>query len=420
MLFYQRKDLRSLKPLNIKGYVTGVVMLLNDELAVSLDGMPMSRIRTNDDGTLTCKYFGPLESVGSISPYIESVSHKAPENAAAETGAAKYLFGGYSCFPLVRGAGVSREKQFFISLKKGNDSLRIVVRHQGSRAIFAAKNESGKQISFHYQGTSLPNNFAKDPELRSRLQAISAGIRSVEGKFGVDLVSRVNLVDYEKIRNAVTCGGEKEIWFYLKVLREEPLEELRTIAAHETLHLLVESQGFAEDAALREHFADLKGFDFLSYERFMLITKGIVLEKGKEDLKDEAIFFAFLDERNFLKGMKGGHAYQNPEEFCTSFLHSLMFVERLKDNLDRPLFLRGRQEPYFLSQTEKQNILKEYVKTLEILKQSLPGGQQAGFSVEKVGSILEQAHHRAKHEWKRREMTVGAGVRLSCADLPSF
>jgi hypothetical protein len=419
LLFYERKDLKAEVPLSVKGYVTGAVVLLNEEVAVSLDDIPMSRIRENDDGTLTCKYFGPLESVDSIYPYIESVSHKKPEeNKATETGAAKYLFGGYSCFPVIRGAGVSPRDQFIISLKKGDASVRIAVRQQGARTIFASQPGTKEEITFQYQGTSLAGHFPTDAELRPRLQAIAEGIRSVENRFGMDLVNRVNLVDYDKIRNAVTCGGEKEIWFYIKVLREEPLGELKTIAAHETLHLLVDRQGLAEDAALREHFADLKGFDILSYERFMLITKNIVLQKAEVDRIENAVFFAFIDERNFLEGMKGGHAYQNPEEFCTSFIHSLMFAERLRENLDRPLFLRGRPEPYYMTPAEKETVLNEYIKTLEILKQSIAAERDKGGPAGKFKNILENAHIQATRAGKKRREMAAGPVRLSRAELP--
>ena len=78
-------------------------------------------------------------------------------------------------------------------------------------------------------------------------------------------------------------------------------------------------------------------------------------------------FFSFINERNFLQGMKGGHSHQNPDEFCTSFLHSLMFVEGLSKNLDRPLALKDREKPHFLNEEEKQNVFKEYVRTFDIL-----------------------------------------------------
>jgi hypothetical protein len=364
-LFYSKEDLRSGDELVVEGYISGAVVLCNDEVAAYLGGLPMSRIRENDDGTLLCKYFGPLDSLKSILPYIESVS--STEGVETSTGSAKYLFGGYSYFPKVPGTSVSPKDQFFISLKKGDASIQFSIRQQASRTVFQFEPGTGKEISFQYQGTSIADHFAEEAELQKRLIAVSEGIRSVEKWFNMDLVTRVNIVDHEGIHNAVACEGETEIWFYIKALREEPHEELKAIARHETLHVLVDRQGFARNGELRAHFADLKGFDTFSNERFMLITGGVVLGEARKNENENVHFFSFINERNFLQGMKGGHSHQNPDEFCTSFFHSLMFVEGLRKNLDRPLALKDREKPHFLNEEEKRNVLKEYVRTFDIL-----------------------------------------------------
>jgi hypothetical protein len=408
-LYYRKEDLRPGQDLVVNGYVSGVVVLSNQEVEACIGNMPMSRIRENEDGTLTCRHFGPLDSMGAIFPYIQSIPQRKPaEIEQTRTSSSKYLFGGYSYFPKVLGAGVSPEEGVFISLKKGEASVQILVRQRKDCTIFKFQPDTSEEIPFRYQGTTLTHHFPVEGELRQRLIAVSEGIRSVENRFEVDLVSRVNLLDYEEIHNAVTCKGEKEIWFYLKALREEPLDELRTIAEHETLHLLVDLKGFADEGELREHFADLKGFGMFSYERFMLITRGI-LREGQQSLNKDAIFFAFLSERNFLEGMKGGHAHHNPDEFCTSFLHSLMFLEQLTPNLDRPLALQNHRKPHLLTPKEKQNVLKDYIKTLDILARSVSPEKEAFKCFEKICSILQQAHFQAKRDLRMLEglQTVG-------------
>jgi hypothetical protein len=394
-LFYGKEDLRSRDELVVEGYISGAVVLSNDEVEAYLGGLPMSRIRENDDGTLLCKYFGPLDSMQSILPYIESVS--STEGVETSTGTAKYLFGGYSYFPKVPGTSVSPKDRFFISLKRGDASIQISVRQQASRTVFKFQPGSREEIAFQYQGTSIADHFAEEAELQQRLIAVSEGIRSAEKWFNMDLVTRVNIVDYEGTHNALTCEGEKAIWFYIKALREEPLEELKTIARHETLHLLVDRQGFARDGELRAHFADLKGFGTFSYERFMLIAGGVVLGGAGKNQNENENFFAFISERNFLEGMKGGHAHQNPDEFCTSFLHSLMFVERFTKNLDRPLALNGRDEPNFLTEKEKQSVLKEYVQTFEILSRLISSQKETSDQAVRIRSFLG-THLQAKRE----------------------
>lgn len=400
IMTYQKEDLRSGRGLEVEGYVSGVVVLCNDLVEANLDGIRMSRIRENQDGTLVCKYFGPLRSAKSIFPYIDQVISRAPATAVQRgKDTPKYLLGGYSYFPKVLGSAVSGKDRFVICLKKGDAWARIPVRQQ-DRTTYTFRQGTGEEMIFRYRGNSLEDRFDEIPDLRQRLAAVCDGIRSVENRFDLDLVTRVNLVDYEEIRNAVTQEGGKEIWFYIRAIEEEPLAELKTIAEHETLHLLVDRQEFADSGELLEHFADLKGFDILSYERFMLITRGVVPEMDGRNPKEDTVFFAFINERNFLEGMKGGHSHQNPDEFCTSFLHSLMFVERLEENLDRPLDLVGHQTPYFLSSEEKGMVLDAYIKTIDILQRSVSHKETLS-GAGRVRSLLENAHFRTRRTLKK-------------------
>jgi len=419
-LFYEREDLRPGEPLEVEGYVSGVVVLCNDEVEVVIDGVPMSRIRENDDGTLTCKYFGPLEPEGWVFPSVKSIVHRRPtENSDFEIVKSNYLFGGYSFFPKVLGSGVSHKDRFLIQLEKGDASVRIPLRQQGHRTIFKTQPEFGEEVIFQYQGTSLADHLAEGEDLRQRMAAVSEGIRSVENRFDMDLVSRVNLVDYGEIHNAVTCRGEDEIWFYIETLRKESLEELKIMAEHETLHILVDRNGFVNDTEFLDHFADLKGFGMLSYERFMLITRGIVPEENEKRPEEDTALFAFVNEKNFFKGMKGGHSHQNPDEFCTSFLHTLMSVEQLRNNLDRPLVIRGHNEPRFLSREEKGKVLKDYITTLEILKRWISKDEGTLDRACRIRNFLEHAHYQA-----RRECGQSAGsaddsyVQVSAAHRP--
>ena len=182
------------------------------------------------------------------------------------------------------------------------------------------------------------------------------------------------------------------------------MAELKVIAEHEALHLLVNLLGITDNTDLLAHFADLKGFDTFSRERFLLITKGIILPENHEENKEDGKFFAFIDERNFLQGMKGGHSHQNPDEFCASFIHSLMYVDGLLKNLARPLIMNGCSQPYYLTQIEKRGILKDYLNTLDILARAVAGRKKTEESFDKVNEVLEQIYFKAKCEQERCEI----------------
>jgi hydroxypyruvate reductase len=61
----------------------------------------------------------------------------------------------------------------------------------------------------------------------------------VEAAFQTDLVNQVHLIDMNERNNALTSEGSSSIWFYIETVLNPSLEELRRMAAHETLHQLV-------------------------------------------------------------------------------------------------------------------------------------------------------------------------------------
>jgi hypothetical protein len=393
---YRRSDISPGKPLEVKGYVSGVLVLLKDSARVCLDGDPMSKIRENRDGTLSCRNYGFLRPESSITPYIGTADPQKPSAAAAaRLEAPKDLHGGYSAFPGVLGSSLSPGESFTISLAGRAGTALITCRQEAYRTFMQLPIREGRQIPVRYQDDSVISQF-NQADLKQRLTTFAEGIKAVEKKFGMELTSVINLVDYDRICNAMTCDGSGEIWVYARLLKQESLAELKTIGEHESLHLVTNRMGFAH--VLREQFADLLGLEDLSMERFMLVTKGITRHSAKKIPNKKRNFFAFINERHFIKGMSGGHSQQNPDEFCASFLHSLMYVDSLKTNLNRPLSLFDRDKPHLLTRTEKRDVEHEYLKTLDILRDSLPRIRQSGHDTGKVSEVLEQAQHQAREQ----------------------
>ena len=96
--------------------------------------------------------------------------------------------------------------------------------------------------------------------------------------------------------------------------------------------------------------------------------------------------------------MKGGHSQQNPDELSASFLHSLMYVDRLNANLDRPLALPDRQPPRFLSREEKRGVVREYLKTLEILRRGLARESRCIEDAARVCRVLDGVEREARRQ----------------------
>ena len=253
--------------------------------------------------------------------------------------------------------------------------------------LSTASSDSGRASPrFRYLGNRGPK-VENTPDFNERLDAITEGIAQVEQTFGLKLVDSVNLVDYEDLQNALTRAGRKDIWFFIETFSQESITELRTIAAHETLHLLVDHFHITSNYQMRKLFADLKGYDELSLERFCLLTRGTV--KEEPTCAGEHRLFSFIDEKHFL-GRKGGHSHQNLDEFCTSLIHSLMFVGRIDRNLSLPLKSGPAGTICTLTDDQKSEILDYYLKSIGILQASVSGRNSGAAS---------QAFFKKKHTY---------------------
>lgn len=371
------ETLQRQEPIEVEGYVTGILILADVQMSVKVDGQTMSKIRKNPDGTYSIKYFGKVGSneigVASSNSYYEKGSREEKNGAP--------FIEGYSLFPKIVGDAVSPACSFRIDLDVGDTVCALPVEQKGYDTFHVAQPDSvrrNKPIEFQYLGERLQQHMQR-PDFQDRLRAIADGIKSVEKVFHENLVDRVKIIDYEKVQNAVTCEENNDIWFYVNTFLGEPLNELKTIAEHEALHILVDQKKLAKDLALRELFSDLRGYDSLSRERFTVITHGVSSPDGSPaEEAPHREFFAFIDEKNFLEGMKGGHSSQNVDEFCTSFLHSLMFMDRLRANLERPLRTGQGQPVRFLKPKKREKILKDYIRTLETLLAAHPDESSEG------------------------------------------
>jgi hypothetical protein len=271
--------------------------------------------------------------------------------------------------PKVPGDAVSAENRFSIVVKDIERVLEIPVFQSGSMKLPGILSETeavDRLPEIRYLGNDRDRLKASD--FKIRMNAISDGIRAVESAVGEELVASVYLLDFDGPDNALTCEGRSEIWIYSRTFWKESPEELRAIAEHETLHILADRGRLAKSAVLRDLFADLRGLDVFSLERFFLATTGSLPRSAlrTEDKSSDHILFAFVNEMNFFEGMKGGHSRDSLDEFCASFLHTLLYDEELENALQRPVVLPDA-DPRALNPDEQRSLLEEYVAVAEKL-----------------------------------------------------
>jgi hypothetical protein len=397
-LVLTQEDLQTTSYLEINGYVSGIIALCEDEMAVSVDGRRMSPIKIGSDGAFWLKNFGRLNH-GDLLPSPETRAYGA--NPGAERRGAQLpamLPGGYAFFPAVFGDAVSPGSRFNISFNADGKKMEFIVQQNGYTSICDVVPEQplGREpIPFCYAGTPSADQDSTSGDIDKRIRAIARGIGAVESAFSASLVDGVTIIDAEDRYNAVTCNGLRRIWFYNNAFLGEPLEELSVIAEHESLHLLVDLLQLTERTEVRELFAKLKGYEDLSRERFEMVMTGRTLPRPGGDQGQGALFFAFISENHFLSGMKGGHPQADLEEFCTSFLHSLMHIGRFGDAILRPLAARG-STPQSLSAEEKNAVVADYLRALEVFAEilatrDLQGASPAARSAMHLSSRLAQA-----------------------------
>ena len=385
-LLFTQEELKTLSGIKINGYVWGIVAFCDPNVTASVQGRPLTRIAENQDKTYSIKYFGNV-------PFDELFA--APKHRGASNGNGLNRMNAYSLFPVVNGDAVVYGDEFLLSFQDGPGQFAISVQQNGYRVFKDLHpQDANKELKFKYLG-GIPEGINVDPhDLQDRLSAIEKGVNDVESLFHMNLIDKVNIVKFNPAYGGVTVdNGAKSMWLYDKVFEYESSLEMMHMASHETLHQYVMAKGWTKYTQVRELFSDIKGYDPLSRERFLLITRGITPPEEFEAPEDN-LFFAFLDERNFLKGARGGHSRQDLDEFCTSFFHSLMHVNRLRKNLFKKVHLRegSNDSGKFLTLSEKKLVLDFYGRTIQCFLDILSDGRPLNGAVSKdpAGRMLKQ------------------------------
>jgi hypothetical protein len=363
------EELRGRESISVDGYVCGIAVFCDPDVRVSVDGREPHPIRRNADGTFGIQNYGKTALEDSTLPVHRrccDTSRSQCESVCRESG--RSAASGYTLFPDVFGDSLSRASQFDITFESEDETSHLLIQHDGSHTLPITRTDCESHadgLVFRYLGTRLDQFEQRAADLEDRLRAIEEGVGSVESVFGARLVGAVNVIDYENVKDAVACDGSDDIWIYVDAFLGESLEELKTIAAHETLHVLVDKNRFARDSEVRELFAGLRGHDEFSPERFSIVLSGIAPPREPEQCLENGAFFAFINERNFIEGMKGGHSQDTVEDFSVSFMHSLMFIDRFEQNLNRPvLFSAAAGGARSLTDRERDFVVDSYLNAI--------------------------------------------------------
>ncbi len=380
-----REDLEKPTGISVPGHVWGVVAFCDNDVMPLVGETPLAKIRENGNGILSIGYFGNV-------PARELPALRAPKDLSGH--ADTTMTNGYSLFPVIRGDALVPGNDFLLSFQSGETRFSIPVHQEGYRQL-CTLNDNGPDdvLAFHYLGTTIKPSQLRSEDFLERLRAIELGIHNVESLFGMKLVEKVNIVDFNQLYGGVTDdGAAKTMWMYSRAILRESPGELTHMASHETLHRYVTTMGWTKSTPIRELFSEIKGYDLFSRERFTLVTRGIASD-GEKASEQDKLFFSFINERNFLEGSRGGHSDDDLDEFCATFFHSLMYVGRLGGNLHHPVFIclpKGEVEKK-LSGADRLHVLERYERAVRsFLDVASDPHTGRGLSMETTRQLLEK------------------------------
>jgi hypothetical protein len=304
----------------------------------------------------------------------------------------------YTYFPKVRGAAVSAKDRFSIHIQTADAQFTLAVQQNGADVIRVDEGmDNGDRSAPLFLSVGMDGDRFQEggKDLQARLSAITDGIRRVETAFAARLVDQVDILAFEETDNALTLHGHRKMWFYADAFWGCKVDELRAMAEHEALHLVVDQGNYAERTAIRELFSDLRGFDLFSQERFYLVTCGQVSDCAPQATPGISPLFAFINEINFIPGMSGGHSADSLDEFCTSLLHTLMYIDHLGSNLQRSRLKTAAGGWCSISANEKKSIQRDLMRTLDRFIAELGDGRSAASPLSHAASAL---FHQARQE----------------------
>jgi hypothetical protein len=366
-LAFTSADLARMPVISVDGYVNGVVLLGTSRLNPCVNQSPMNLIRADADGLFKLKYFGYFNSDEFWSTFLPVESERK---------AAGQIQGRYSSFSKVPGDVLCEGPEFRITIAQHRIENHLTIR-QNTRIKLGAGHlpATGADVpEFYYLGTDVRRFADAADAFEQRMHAIFEGIHAVENAVAVKSVRRVHLIDFDGPHNAYTCTGENQIWLYSQTFWDESVDELRTIAEHETMHIISDRLGLPISSRMRELFADLMGFGAISRQRFHVLATGQP-PAGKPASAagpKPSMLFDFINEINFIRGMNGGHAQDDLDEFCASFLHTLIYIDRLENLLSQPV--KSRDGSFItLSSDQQAKLISDYQTVLAAMVEESRG-----------------------------------------------
>jgi len=307
-----KSALQDSSPIEIDGFVSGLFLDSWRELDVRINGRPLT------------------ESEGKAADVVE-----------------------YTTFARNKYTPVARKENLTITIdsEKLDEPLTIEIsqdmfEHVNSVTLpYSDDEELGRNIdTTHVTLLNIDKQTLTEqiPDVKKRFKAGAEGAHAVEETFFTNIVDTLGVVESDRKNAFVLHAENKEstMFFYTKLLEAYKQEDIQIVGRHETLH----------------HFNNISGYTFLKDLKSLYDTT-------------DAEILSFINESNFFDMEEPvGHTSDNVDELITSFMNSLMDIEKMEKKFKETDY-RGwsGQWPRY-SLTEQKKIIDWYQKAIKILR----------------------------------------------------
>lgn len=345
-LILSKQDLAKNPELKIDGYVIDIMIFGQEEVISRFgnrsglhfswhqEGQGRGCFMTNEE---TCFFFKRLETDKYSGETFENLLKRADKTENNKI-IGNYYFTEYLH---IDGIPLSIEPVTRFEIETDKETYAIKIEQRAKDFI----TEIG-DTTFSFHGNDILRLSTID-DFEKKLKGIHQALTKIETLTDMELTNEVIIRDADTARAMVI---ESQFVLPLKSIQKETKNLLQMTAEHELLHMVVRKKGLDKNATLNKIFE-------------------LIFQKNKKF----NVFLNFINEYNFMEGDADfGHSHSNIHEFNTSFLHSLMYIENMKENLNKTLTLRNisnwpRIEKRKLIQAEKTGVIDGYIEILEAM-----------------------------------------------------
>lgn len=386
-----KEDLEKNPLLEVNGFLKGV-MVLGDEVETKINGEKARKLNSKKSKEGEIKIEKPWLFLNDIVK-LDEFSNSLGDSRADSVFIHDYLTNigaGQDKIPGTAYRGTFEEteimnpmsytKNNFVEIFGKNGKYILPIKQEVE--IISEKTQAGHNfVNLLYVGSGA-EQFKKDEEMNKKLGDINFAIGNIE-----DSLSDKKLVKGVEIINTKEKNAQAEIGGYIRFttecLKESNSKQLTNTVEHEIIHRHFMESNLGENKGLREYFADLRGYNGE--------LKDDILKKGKvEEIfvdfyganKNEN-FFRFIEESNYFM-MGGGHTTADIEEFICSLTHSLIYSDKIEENLSRLV----QEKDQSSGEREKTDILNNYEGSIAAMIKASHSKKEKEFLEKKMVEIL--------------------------------